>query len=346
MRAGRRPEDIEILAAVKYVGDRRPPRARGGGDRRVGENKTDALLAKQAAYGGPSPGTSSAISRAGRHATSSTASAGTFTRIRFRRRSDRAPGGAPQEFSSRSTSRMIRRRTGCLGRARPVSRAARGFRRIRVRGLMTMPPFVHRPRGVAAFVRPAPRSLLRHVPRMGADARVRRPVDGNEPGLRRGRRGGGHDRPARLCAVRALAGELAAAPVDRSGHLLEPALEVGAGSVEMAPRRLRSSHGPTGRAPGSPASDASSEPEVRPTGLPALHGPGESRRPAVVPRELALEGLLREVATEAVEADARQASAGHGVLPGRERRECGLELLASRAGCSWGYRWIPFASSP
>ncbi len=50
-RAGRRPGDVEILAAVKYVGDEDLPALAAAGISRVGENKTDALLAKQAAHG-------------------------------------------------------------------------------------------------------------------------------------------------------------------------------------------------------------------------------------------------------------------------------------------------------
>jgi pyridoxal phosphate enzyme (YggS family) len=51
-RAGRRPEDVEILAAVKYVAAEDLPALAQAGIRRVGENKADALLAKQAAHEG------------------------------------------------------------------------------------------------------------------------------------------------------------------------------------------------------------------------------------------------------------------------------------------------------
>jgi len=49
-RAGRNPGDVEILAAVKYVESSDLPALAAAGIRRVGENKADALLAKQAAH--------------------------------------------------------------------------------------------------------------------------------------------------------------------------------------------------------------------------------------------------------------------------------------------------------
>ena len=59
-RAGRDPEDVEMLAATKYVDAADLPALHAAGIRLVGENRTDALLAKQAAHGDLSPGTSSA----------------------------------------------------------------------------------------------------------------------------------------------------------------------------------------------------------------------------------------------------------------------------------------------
>jgi PLP dependent protein len=49
-RAGRRPEDVEILAAVKYVGRDDLPALAEAGVTLVGENRTDALIAKQAGF--------------------------------------------------------------------------------------------------------------------------------------------------------------------------------------------------------------------------------------------------------------------------------------------------------
>jgi pyridoxal phosphate enzyme (YggS family) len=50
-RAGREPGAVEILAAVKYVDAADLPALHAAGIRRVGENKVDALLAKQAVAG-------------------------------------------------------------------------------------------------------------------------------------------------------------------------------------------------------------------------------------------------------------------------------------------------------
>lgn len=50
-RAGRDPAAVEIVAAVKYLAVEDLPLLHAAGVRRVGENRTDQLLAKQAAHG-------------------------------------------------------------------------------------------------------------------------------------------------------------------------------------------------------------------------------------------------------------------------------------------------------
>jgi len=50
-RAGRAPADVEIVAAVKYVDVDDLPALHAAGIRRVGENRAEQLLAKQAAHG-------------------------------------------------------------------------------------------------------------------------------------------------------------------------------------------------------------------------------------------------------------------------------------------------------
>lgn len=50
-RAGREPGSVEIVAAVKYLAVEDLPLLHAAGVRRVGENRTDQLLAKQAACG-------------------------------------------------------------------------------------------------------------------------------------------------------------------------------------------------------------------------------------------------------------------------------------------------------
>ncbi|MSO47396.1 MAG: YggS family pyridoxal phosphate-dependent enzyme [Thermoleophilia bacterium] len=50
-RVGRDPRDVEIVAAVKYLAIEDLPLLHAAGIRRVGENRTDQLTAKQAAHG-------------------------------------------------------------------------------------------------------------------------------------------------------------------------------------------------------------------------------------------------------------------------------------------------------
>ncbi|MCX6391247.1 MAG: YggS family pyridoxal phosphate-dependent enzyme [Actinobacteria bacterium] len=50
-RAGRRADEIEIVAAVKYLDAEDLPLLHAAGITRVGENRTDQLVAKQDAYG-------------------------------------------------------------------------------------------------------------------------------------------------------------------------------------------------------------------------------------------------------------------------------------------------------
>ncbi len=50
-RAGRAPGDVEIVAAVKYLDAEDLPLLHAAGITRVGENRTDQLVAKQEAYG-------------------------------------------------------------------------------------------------------------------------------------------------------------------------------------------------------------------------------------------------------------------------------------------------------
>jgi pyridoxal phosphate enzyme (YggS family) len=50
-RAGRNPGDVEIVAAVKYVDVDDLPALHAAGIRRVGENRAEQLVAKQAAHG-------------------------------------------------------------------------------------------------------------------------------------------------------------------------------------------------------------------------------------------------------------------------------------------------------
>ena len=50
-RAGRSPDEIEIVAAVKYLDAEDLPLLHAAGITRVGENRTDQLVAKQDAYG-------------------------------------------------------------------------------------------------------------------------------------------------------------------------------------------------------------------------------------------------------------------------------------------------------
>ena len=69
---------------------------------------------------------------------------------------------------------------------------------IRVEGLMTMPPLAEAAGGVAALLRGAARARASGSASAGRRSTLRPPVDGDEPGLRRGRGGGGDDRAPRI----------------------------------------------------------------------------------------------------------------------------------------------------
>ena len=79
------------------------------------------------------------------------------------------------------------------GRARARSASSSSAARRPVGGLMTMPPFTDRPRGLAALLRPPRRARRR--------ARARAALDGHEPGLGGGGRGGRDDHPPGDLAV-------------------------------------------------------------------------------------------------------------------------------------------------
>jgi pyridoxal phosphate enzyme (YggS family) len=155
-RAGRRPEEVEILAAVKYVGRDDLPALRDAGVTLVGENRTDALLSKQAGFEDAFTWdfighlqSRKARDVAGRvrlvHALESESTA---------RQLD-ARATAPQEVlvevNAADDPSKYGVATADLDRFLDV---LAGLERIRVRGLMTMPAFTEDPEGSrAAFAR-------------------------------------------------------------------------------------------------------------------------------------------------------------------------------------------------
>ena len=190
-RGGRRPEEVELLAAVKYVALDELGTLAAAGLRLLGENRAQELVAKAQAYPGVfawdfighlqsrkvkdvvpcarlihSVASDSVLAQLARHAR-----AGTEVLVEVNVAGEASKSGiAPGELSA------------FIDRS-PVS----------VVGLMTMPPAVERPeqnrahfaalRELAARPRPAP------------------PLDGHLAGLRGGGGGGRHDRAAGLDAV-------------------------------------------------------------------------------------------------------------------------------------------------
>jgi PLP dependent protein len=158
VRAGRVPEDVEILAAVKYVGADDLPALADAGVRRVGENKTDALLAKQAAHGDlftwdfighlQSRKARDVVGRVGLvHSLESDSVAG-----QIERRAE-----TPQDVLVEVNIANDPTKDGVLPDVIDAFlESLAGFERIHVRGLMTMPPFVDDPeasRSSFAFLR-------------------------------------------------------------------------------------------------------------------------------------------------------------------------------------------------
>ena len=147
VRAGRRPEDVEILAAVKYVEVDDLPALAAAGIRRVGENKTDALLAKQAAHGDlfawdfighlQSRKVRDVVGRVDLvHSLESDSVAG-----QIERRAE-----SPQDVLVEVNVANDPTKDGVLPDGiDPFLERLAGCERIHVRGLMTMPPFVDDP---------------------------------------------------------------------------------------------------------------------------------------------------------------------------------------------------------
>lgn len=146
-RAGREPAAIEILAAIKYLPADDLPVLHAAGIRRVGENKADALLAKQAAAGElftwdfighlQSRKARDVVGRVSLvHALESDSTAAQLERraeapqdvlVEVNVAADPGKYGVPPEALD-----------GFLERLAPLEH-------VRVRGLMTMPPFTERP---------------------------------------------------------------------------------------------------------------------------------------------------------------------------------------------------------
>ncbi len=146
-RAGRDPAGVEILAAVKYVDAAGLPALHAAGIRRVGENRSEALLAKQAVAGDlfvwdfighlQSRKARDVIGRVA--LVHSVESDSTATQID--RRADRPQdvlvevnvAGDPAKYGVPAEEL-----DAFLDRLAPLER-------VRVRGLMTMPPFAEEP---------------------------------------------------------------------------------------------------------------------------------------------------------------------------------------------------------
>ena len=182
--AGRDPADVEILAAVKYLPAEELGALADGGVTVVGENRAQELAAKAAAVPGRftwdfigqlqsrkvkdllphvryihSVATDSALDQLGRHG-----GPGTEVLIEVNVAGEDGKSGiAPADLP------------GFLDRC-PVT----------VVGLMTMPPFTADPEDS--------RPHFADAEAAGRASRALAAVDGDQPGLRRGRAGGGDDR--------------------------------------------------------------------------------------------------------------------------------------------------------
>ena len=192
------PRSVEVLAATKYVAGADMPALARAGVRLVGENRAQDLQAKVAAHGELFEwdfiGAAAEPPRA-------------------HDRSARAPDplgrlavGAAASSSATATSRgpglrillevNVAGESGKAGVAPEQLDAFIARAPVPVAGLMTMPPLAGEPE--------QSRALVRRAARAGRRARPGAPLDGHLAGLRRGRRGGRHDRADRhqLCMIR------------------------------------------------------------------------------------------------------------------------------------------------
>ena len=207
LRAGRRPEDVRLVAVSKTFPIDAVREAFAAGQRDFGENKVQEALQKiqQAPTSDwVAPDRPSAVEQGeegGRRGR-------LHPRDRQRWNCCAAWTARRPKAAGRPVNVLVqvgpRRRTDQVRRAsgREVAGDSRGAaprlpRGARVRGLMLLPPFVRRPRGRAALV-PAPARAARPARR----GRRRRPhaartVDGHEPRLRGGDRGRRDDRAGR-----------------------------------------------------------------------------------------------------------------------------------------------------
>jgi pyridoxal phosphate enzyme (YggS family) len=174
-RAGRDPGDVEILAAVKYVERDDLPALAAAGIRRVGENRSEALLAKQPGFEETftwdfighlqSRKVRDVVGRVALvHALQSPSAA--------RQIAERA--SAPQDVLVEVNVAADPAKYGVLPDALDAFlELLAGLPTVRVRGLMTMPPFVTDPaasRGAFAALRElAARCASRWAPDLAFD---------------------------------------------------------------------------------------------------------------------------------------------------------------------------------
>ena len=144
--AGRAPQDVELLAAVKYLAAEDLPALAAAGIRRVGENTVEALHAKQAAHGERFAWDfiGHLQSRKARDVVGRVALVHSLesdsTAAQLDRRADE-----PQDVLVEVNVAVDPAKYGVLPEDLDgfLERLA-GLRRVRVRGLMTMPPFTDR----------------------------------------------------------------------------------------------------------------------------------------------------------------------------------------------------------
>ena len=193
----------QLLAAVKYVAIDELAVLAQAGISLVGENRAQELERKAAAPGGEqltwdfighlqsrkvktilplvrmihSVGSDSVVEQLGRHATA-----------RHRRSSSRSTSPARRARAAIAPAAL----DDFLDRCREVGG-------VEVAGLMTMPPLASDPEDS--------RRWFAALAELAAARGLRGAVDGHHPGLRRGRRGGRHDRASRHEAVPVIAGD-------------------------------------------------------------------------------------------------------------------------------------------
>jgi pyridoxal phosphate enzyme (YggS family) len=147
VRAGRRPEDVELLAATKYVEADDLPLLAEAGIRLVGENRTDALQAKQEQHGDLFAWDfiGALQSRKARDVVGRVRLIHALESLSAADQLDRRADGPVACLIEVDVAGEAQKAGVALGELDAFLEACASLERLQVEGLMTMPPLAHDP---------------------------------------------------------------------------------------------------------------------------------------------------------------------------------------------------------